>query len=303
MVSSCVGSVDHKTVISTPISSTMQFSKALLLLLPGLCCVASLDHPNGRYRKVSTKAADNRALFLFGGDRECARQLSSCRTDKNDKNDDDAPPPFEEWVDMVTSILGNLDGDPDDTLLSDFVDVVLTFGTLNFLAYDVGFVNQWQVFIPDFALAGLQGVLALHFMTFDVEVIVQGALDALNVLGQAIGTFTETQIIPFYSDTLIPSLVSMLTLMRDVSYHFAQDNLDVLAASTKALADYVTDMASTILALLAPQEDADKKAALASCSVELMECKLDAMVMEVMPEMMGMTLTVAASEQQRRRRQ
>ena len=275
----------------------MQLSKGLLLLLSVLCCVSALDHPNGRVRDISTKNADDRELFMFGGERECARQLSNCR-----QKNDNSPPPFEGWVDMINGFLGNQDGVPEDSLFRDLADVVIALGTLNFSSFEVG-TFDWDSHLSDLHGA-LQAVVDFFqsiylFLAPTVEVAIQATLDGLGALGQALGSFTENQVIPFYSGTLLPSLVSLVSLIGDISSYFAQDSLDVLGASTVALANYISTMASMLLELLVPRED-DEHAALGSCSMQLLECRFDAMAIEVMPEVIGMTLTVAASEKQRR---
>ena len=278
----------------------MKLSSIFLFVFLTQSLASALDQPQGIARRMSTKSADDqydRELFLFGGQHECARQVQTCQNANSI-----FPPPFDGWLDMLTGFLGSMDGNPNDSLLSDLIDLIVNLASFNL--NDA--LNALEVALPDLAHDATEA--ALEFLRSTPSLIMQGysflAPHAERVIQMSIdglASFAQTQLYPILTDNIVPRLMSMLNLMQSLAYQMAQDNLNVLSAAAGDVSSFLATLANTLLTLIVPR-DAEEQAALESCSVDMLQCKYEAMVIQVMPEIIGATLTAVAVEQQQRRR-
>ena len=272
----------------------MKFFAAFLFLASTFSCTLALDQPTGAVSRIYKNGELDRDLFWFGGEKKCRRQLAKCQNANNV-----FAPPFDGWIEMLTNYLGNLDGNPDDSLLSDLIDLILNLGSINMntLADDLNALVQdlandaleaGLVMLQDLAKGFLQG-----YVSPNVEGFIEAGVNTLNAFG-------ESTLAPMLSANLLPAIMSVLELMQNLAFLIPGENSDLLGAATGDVVTFLSTLATVLMQLLVPRAGEDM-AALAGCSAQLVQCKYDAMVVQVMPEVIGTTLTAVAVEEQRRR--
>ena len=271
-------------------SLSMKLASIFFLIVTTPSLTSALDQPQGIARKASHKY--DRELFWFGGQSECSRQVQTCQNANNI-----FPPPFDGWLDMLNGsvvYLGSLDGNPDISLLDDLIQSIMNLASFNL--YHIGdALLELEAALPDLAHDATQA--ALEFLRSTPSLVMQAynslapnVEPAIQIAIDALGNYAQSQIAPILSDTIVPTIMSMLNLMQTLSYQVAADNLNVLSAAAGEATSFLATLANTLPRLMLPRYT-DEQAALGSCSVDLLQCKYEAMVIEVMPGVIGATLT------------
>jgi hypothetical protein len=271
------------------LKSIMKFVNTLFVLLAFLSFTSALDQPQSYLRGNDVQV---RKLSIFGQN-TCARQLSKCQTANQL-----AIPPISQWVTMLTTYLGGLDGNPNDSLISDLIDTITNVGTLNFatLPQDIAAIIAELASTGISAAVDLAQSLALQLTSAILVPTTE------NIIGGALGVITtalSSTLGPIFQ-IILPPIQTLLTLLSAVSTLMPTNNSSVVATLAVEISSFTSKMVTRVAQLLIPR-DSETQASLESCVADLLDCDYNAMISEVIPAMIGEVLTITAMDQSRRR--